>query len=346
MLRIATTVAWSFPVMALCALSAGCRAASRDLRPSGAPMEVRRIMRPDSTTFLATTWWPGPTANLTLRDAVATDTGDGHGAGAALERFREQLAAGSDTTAAGSRTDEVLGRPLPRAPMDSMEHAPWPVVMLMGGVNTPAWFHARLGALLASRGFVAVSLPSGSAAGRGALRIDSAGVRAQREDLLAALAALRRWRDVDVRRVVLAAWSTGGIATALASGEPGVRGFASLDAATGYAYGDSLLQDMAGSQWRWRRPYLHLHAGVGGPVAQSRAFLGRGCGTFAWRAPVEGAAHRHFTSLWSPPGLPAATDQGSSWERLVVEFARTATRDREPTLLGAARPVALPACPR
>ena len=42
----------------------------------------------------------------------------------------------------------------------------------------------------------------------------------------------------------------------------------------------------------------------------------------------------------------AATDEGSSWERLVVEFARTATRDREPTLLGAARPVALPACPR
>jgi pimeloyl-ACP methyl ester carboxylesterase len=149
-------------------------------------------------------------------------------------------------------------------------------------------------------------------------------VRTQLDDLRAVLHTASQWADVDSTRIALAAWSTGGLAAAMAAAErPNVVAFASLDGATAYAYGDSLLAEVAGSTWRWRTPYLHLVAGVTGPVAQSEHFLSLGCETVAWRSRVAGTQHRHFVSFHgalSPVTDTVATRGIQVWGETLLAF--------------------------
>ena len=104
--------------------------------------------------------------------------------------------------------------------------------------------------------------------------------------IAATLDAAARWKDVDITRVVLAAWSVGGVSTAaIASRDARVKGLLSLDAALGYDYGPRLLGALEVSDVV--KPILHITGALPNshPVPKSDEMFGR-IGAPAWVATV------------------------------------------------------------
>ncbi len=256
----------------LLALLTTCRAG--EIPTGTVQVEARAIHRDDGSEFRILVWSPAGAATgerLRMKDAVLGDSG---ASSDSLRRaFEERFTQAFGGRVAGT-IPEILERPIGARGARRPDGSLLPLVVLVGAVNGEAYDHATLAARLAAAGAIAVTLPSGAAAGRAALDIDRDGVLAQLEDLREVLREARRWPSVDPARVGMAAWSTGGLAAAIAANEgEHAQALVSLDGATGYQYGDSLLAGIVPADWRWRIPYLDVIAGVSGAVARSERFL-------------------------------------------------------------------------
>lgn len=161
--------------------------------------------------------------------------------------------------------DAAVGRLLETPVRARWDAAPaegsFPLVVIAPGGTTPGHMHALLGEHLASHGYVCVAVPSLPMHEGERWPFDQTGVALHVRDMEAALDHLLASPSVDRARVALAGWSVGGVAQALMEmRNPDVGALVSIDGATGYAYGLSMLRaaidyDTAGVSV----PYFHAH---------------------------------------------------------------------------------------
>lgn len=236
----------------------------------------------------------------------------GTAAGAAY--WRQSLEQALDTSFAESdlqavRRSGVRAR-LEARPADGRH----PLILLLPGLNSPAWLFVDLAEALAAAGYVVAAIPSFGPADSIRLGFDTLAVASQLADLRLALARTAGLAQVDSTRVALGAWSTGGVSTLLhAAREGGVAALLSLDAAAGYRYGVDLLGEMGFRPGQVHAPLLHFSAGVTGqrPVPRSSAvFVSMGEG-LVWQLDVARFRHADFTAIYGSrfPGGGVAPDQ-------------------------------------
>jgi len=181
----------------------------------------------------------GPPATVRGLAVEPFDSG-GRGGARAVEQLRARLAE------AGPVTDAQLQSLLDVVVMASFgapaASGPFPLVLLTGGLNSPAWLHFRRAELLAAAGYVVATPASVGLKPGEKLSFDASGLGVQVADELCALAHLEGWPRVRRDRVALVAWSVSGLtAAALATRRPEVRAVVSLDSGLSYGYGDDLL---------------------------------------------------------------------------------------------------------
>lgn len=275
------------------------------------------------------TWWPTPrdTANaITIGHYVAAETlttGAG-GLDSARARLQSLMSSASGVPVSKAHVDSLLSVPRRGVVTAPAPQALLPTVIIATGFNAPAYMNATLAERLACSGMLVVAVPTGAHAGR-AMAFDSAGAQGALDDLRSVKSALLRWSEVDTTRLILAAWSVGGLAAALLAEEvPRAKALVSLDAATGYAYGDTLLARLAPREWKSTVPYLQLESTESSRVARSRAFLRRRCDAPSTLVTVGGLAHRHFTSVWGGWAADSSTQDADArivaWESFVTSW--------------------------
>lgn len=180
----------------------------------------------------------------------------------------------------------------------------WPVVVIGSGLTSSAHFHSRLAEELADAGFVVAYVSVLGPAPGTAPGFDAATVRLLADDAVLAIRALADDPRADTGRVALVSWSVAGLThLAVAQGVAGVRAAVSLDSGVGYDYGPRLWPTV-GSEPVPPLRYLHLRAGVRGPVATADALLGQ---LGAESEVVPDLTHAQFTDLpWTAPRVGTA----------------------------------------
>ena len=250
--------------------------------------------------------------------------------GEPVERFVARLEQAPEKAASPETIERLLDRP-----MGARRDAPAlpgrrPLVLFGNGMNAPAYLYSVLCEYLASQGYAVAAIPSmGTAPGR-ALPFDTTGIATQVADLEFALRAAGGLPFADTSRVALAAWSVGGVSTAVvASRHPSVRALLSLDAASGYVYGIDLLRQMGYDLERFRTPYMHLKGAREGRFVVPRTdtffttLSARAGFRDAYEVTVPGLQHHHFTVLLGL--LSPSEPEGERWQE-VQEGTATAWR--------------------
>lgn len=213
------------------------------------------------------------------------------------------------------------------AAFEGAAHAPgtFPLLLFGTGLTAPVYANSVLCEYLASHGYVAVAVPSlpyreDVRADYDALTIDS-----QLRDLELVIHELRDYSGVDIERLGLVAWGSGGIAQVLLQMKnPDVAAVASLDAASGYRYGRELLgESLYFEPARTTAAFFH--------ASDSRETTSRAPKSFDYldnvhRGPtylllIEGARHAELNSLASVVP-PESGDEVRRRYRLLCEYVR------------------------
>lgn len=264
-------------------------------------------------------WYPAAARGATMRyrDYVEEP----------VERFVARLEQEPDKAASAEAIRALLDLPMlahrDARPLGSR----YPLVLFGNGMNGPVYLYTVLGEYLATQGYAVAAIPSFGLVPGKPLSFDTVGIRTQIADLELALDAAWTMPFVDSARTALAAWSVGGVSTAvLATKRPAVRALLSLDAATGYDYGLELLTQLGhpGAEG-FRTPYMHLKGAREGRfvVPRTDAFFRGLSSADAYEVTVPDLAHHHFTvslGLLSPSVRDAA-----DWRR-VQESTATSWR--------------------
>jgi dienelactone hydrolase len=194
------------------------------------------------------------------------------------------------------------------APTNAYEAAPaapgrFPLLLFSSGLTAPGYLHVVLCEYLASHGYVAVAIPSLPPRDGLEAAYDQRMVDAQMRDLELVIQELRDDPRVDVRRLGLAAWSLGGVAQALVQMQnPNVVAVVSLDAATGYAYGEELLEgSLFFEPSRATAAFFHATDSREdtSPAAKSFRYFDDVVAGRAYLLTLEGIAHSEMTSFGS-----------------------------------------------
>ncbi len=220
--------------------------------------------------------------------------------------------------------DRLLARPagarrnLPRSP------GRYPLVLFGTGLTAPSYLYSTMGEWLATHGYVAAAIPSPPPRAGAEHSFDQRGVLYQLEDLQLAYNALQADPSVSDGKSAVAAWSVGGIATALfAMRNPRIAAVLSLDAATGYQYGKDLLEasphfDPARATFA----YLHVADSLATrQVAKNFEYFEKHHRGPALLGEMPELRHAQFTSLWGWQAgevVPAAdtADSRAAYARL------------------------------
>lgn len=206
-------------------------------------------------------------------------------------------------------------------------------VVIANGLNASASLHVPLAGALASAGFVVATVSTGSVVNGTPLPFDAAGMAIQADDLRAVVDSVMRLPFVRPDRVVLAAWSVGGVAALqLARTDGRVAALLSLDSGIGYEYGASALADsiLAPSPVREPLRLLHLRGDRAGRfvVPMSDSLLQRVSSTGATVEvdTIAGLAHRHFATSLVLADTSLSPDRVSALLDRAVSFVRQAAR--------------------
>jgi dienelactone hydrolase len=196
----------------------------------------------------------------------------------------------------------------------------FPLLLFQAGLSGPFYMNTVLCEYLASRGYVVVALAS--------LRVredvepdyDALAVDAQIRDMEFAIQEMHDYPEVAPGRIGLVAWSLGGVAQALLSMKnPDVKAVASLDAATGYAYGEKLLESsIYFDPDRAVAPFLHAtDSRESSLVPKSFRYYDDVLRSRAYFLTIEGAPHPQFTSLATlvPAGASPTEERRAAAER-------------------------------
>jgi dienelactone hydrolase len=179
---------------------------------------------------------------------------------------------------------------------------PFPLLLFGTGLTAPSYLNTVMCEYLATHGYVVVAIPSLPVREGQEADFDELAVDTQIRDMEFVLQALHDYPQADTRRLGLVAWSLGGVAQALLSMKnPDVAAVVSLDAATGYAYGQKLLESsLYFSPERATAPFLHAtDSRESGQVPKSFRYFDEITRGPAYLLTIEGAAHAEFLSLAS-----------------------------------------------
>ena len=190
---------------------------------------------------------------------------------------------------------------------------PFPLLIFGTGLTGPFYLNTVLCEYLASHGYLVVALPSLPAREDVEPAYDALAVDAQIRDMELAIQELHDYPEIGGGAIGLVAWSLGGVAQALLSMKnPDVGAVVSLDAATGYAYGEKLLESSIFFDPR-RSTASFLHATdsrESGQVPKSFRYYDEIARGRSYLLTIEGATHAEFTSLATAVPLKVVSREG------------------------------------
>jgi len=177
---------------------------------------------------------------------------------------------------------------------------PFPLLIFGTGLTGPFYLNTVLSEYLASQGYIIAAIPSLPAREDVEAAYDALAVDAQLRDMELVIQEMHGYAEVSEGRMGLVAWSLGGVAQALLQMKnPDVGAVVSLDAATGYAYGETLLESSIFFEPK-RSTAAFLHATDSREslqVPKSFRYFDEVVRGRAYLLTIEGATHAEFTSL-------------------------------------------------
>jgi dienelactone hydrolase len=177
---------------------------------------------------------------------------------------------------------------------------PFPLLIFGTGLTGPFYLNTVLCEYLASHGYIVVAIPSLPAREDVEAAYDVLAVDAQIRDMEFVIQEMHGYPEVADGRFGLVAWSLGGVAQALLQMKnTDVGAVVSLDAATGYAYGEKLLESSIFFQPpRATAAFLHAtDSRESGQVPKSFRYYDEVARGRSYLLTIEGATHAEFTSL-------------------------------------------------
>lgn len=190
---------------------------------------------------------------------------------------------------------------------------PFPLLLFGTGLTGPFYLNTVLCEYLASLGYIVVAIPSLPAREDVEAAYDALAVDAQMRDMEFAIQEMHDYPEVSDGRIGLVAWSLGGVAQALLQMKnPDVGAVVSLDAATGYAYGEKLLESSIFFEPK-RSTAAFLHATdsrESGQVPKSFRYFDEVVRGRSYLLTIEGATHAEFTSLATVVPLRVVSSEG------------------------------------
>ncbi len=196
----------------------------------------------------------------------------------------------------------------PRAP------GPFPLLLMGTGLTGPFYLNTVLCEYIASLGYVVVAIPSLPAREDVEAAYDALAVDAQIRDMEFVLQEMHDYPEVAFGRVGLAAWSLGGVAQALLQMKnPDVGAVVSLDAATGYDYGEKLLESsIFFDPRRATAAFLHVtDSRESAQVPKSFRYFDEIVRGPSYLLTIAGATHAEFTALATAVPFRVVTREGS-----------------------------------
>jgi hypothetical protein len=218
---------------------------------------------------------------------------------------------------------------------------PFPLLLFGSGLSAPAYVHSALSEYLANHGYVCVAVPSMPPRADVEPSRDARNIEGHVRDYELVLQELHDYPETDPTRIGLVAWSMSGAAQAiLAMKNANVKALVSLDAATGYPYGQRLVEESL--HYDPSRASAHLLHITGpedsmGTARKSFEFYESVSRGPAYMLRVDGLTHGQFTSLASVVlhthlGLPESANILQQYGRAclyVRHFLDAAIRDGE-----------------
>jgi dienelactone hydrolase len=189
----------------------------------------------------------------------------------------------------------------------------FPLLIFETGLTGPFYLNSVLCEYLASYGYVVVAIPSLPPREDVEAAYDALAVDAQIRDMEFVLQAMHDYPGVGKGPIGLVAWSLGGVAQALlAMKNPDVGAVVSLDAATGYAYGEKLLESsIFFAPQRATAAFLHVtDSRESGQVPKSFRYYDEIARGRSYLLAIAGATHAEFTSLATVVPSKVASREG------------------------------------
>ncbi len=261
-------------------------------------------------------WYPGPALSSDaspLRFGRYVDGADGR------ENFRARLATYgfslSESELEGLFSSETAA--IEKGPRAS---GPFPLLLFASGLTGPFYLNTVLCEYLASHGYIVVAIPSLPAREDVEAAYDALAVDAQIRDMEFAIQETHDYPEVGEGRIGLLAWSFGGVAQALLSMKnPDVGAVVSLDAATGYAYSEKLLESsLFFEPSRATAAFLHAtDSRESVQVPKNFRYYDEVVRGRSYFLTIEGAAHAEFTSMATvvPQRVVSTDGSGAALER-------------------------------
>jgi dienelactone hydrolase len=191
---------------------------------------------------------------------------------------------------------------------------PFPLLIFGTGLTGPFYLNTVLCEYLASLGYLVVAIPSLPAREDVEAAYDALAVDAQIRDMEFVIQEMHDYPEIEDGRMGLVAWSLGGISQALLQMKnPDVRAVVSLDAATGYAYGEKLLESSIFFEPR-RATAAFLHATdsrESGQVPKSFRYFDEVVRGRSYLLTIGGASHAEFTSIATVVSANVSSREGA-----------------------------------
>ena len=202
---------------------------------------------------------------------------------------------------------------------------PFPLLIFGTGLTGPFYLNTVLCEYLASHGYIVVAIPSLPAREDVEAAYDALAVDAQIRDMEFVIQEMHGYAEVGDGRLGLVAWSLGGVAQALLQMKnTDVGAVVSLDAATGYAYGEKLLESSLFFQpQRATAAFLHAtDSRESGQVPKSFRYFDEVARGRSYLLTIEGATHAEFTSLANVVPLRVAPHESREGSEEALERYR------------------------
>jgi dienelactone hydrolase len=245
-------------------------------------------------------------------DEVPVPFGDYVGEGEERKAFADRLGSyGFSFTAPD--IERLLSEPTAAFEKAPRAAGDFPLLVFGTSLTGPSYLNTVMCEYLATHGYVVVAIPSLPVREGQEADFDGFAVDAQLRDMEFVLQAMHDYPETDAGSLGLVAWSFGGVAQALLSMKnPDVAAVVSLDAATGYAYGQKLLEgSMFFERDKATAPFFHAtDSRESGQVPKSFEYFDVATRGPAYLLTLEGETHAEFTSLGSVvPRAPGTRDE-------------------------------------
>ena len=259
-------------------------------------------------------WYPASSSDASaLKFGRYIDGADGR------ENFRARLATYGFALSA-EELDALLSSETAAIEKAPRAAGPFPLLLFGTGLTGPFYLNTVLCEYLASHGYVVVAIPSLPAREGIEAAYDAFAVDAQIRDMEFVIQEMHDYPELGTERLGLLAWSLGGVSQALLSMKNAdVGAVVSLDAATGYAYGEKLLESsLFFDPSRSTAAFFHAtDSRESGQVPKSFRYYDEMVRGRSYFLTIAGASHAEFTSMATviPTRVVSSDDSAAALER-------------------------------